>query len=563
VTGTLVALLRARVEATPDAVACGFSADGEAALETLTYSQLERQARAVAEGLAVRVAPGGRAVLVFEPGLGFVSAFFGCLYAGVAAVPVYPPAPPREAAGIAHLKHVARDCGAEVVLTSLALAGLASQVPELPSSVAGGDPDGWRDPGVRPGSLAMLQYTSGSTGTPRGVALTHANLVANLGAIHWFLRESDDCVMASWLPMYHDMGLIGTVLYPICSGGRAYLMSPLHFMQRPARWFELIERSGANMSGAPNFGYELCLARISAQERAAFDLSRVELLFNGAEPVRAATVRRFEEAFAAAGLRPRAVVPCYGMAEATLLVTGFRREDDPRTVVVDRDALRRDHVEPCSRDAPAAVELAACGAAPPGNDVRIVDRDGGELPERHVGEIWFRSASLSGGYWGRADCHSAALGGEGPFLRTGDLGFLHERQLFVTGRIKDLIVVRGRNIHPHEIEDVAAATPGARAGGGVAFALPTSAGEAVALVQETRRGDADELRALAGAIRGRVLERVGVAVEAVYLVPPRSVLKTSSGKPRRAATREALEAGALVVLHEQRAEALLAGSPGG
>ena len=548
---TLISLVRARAQQRPDGVACGFSDTGDSTPQTLTRAEFDMAARRVAVQVGTHVAPGGRAVLVFEPGLDFVAAFFGCLFAGVVAVPVYPPTLPRLDAGVAHVARIARDVEADVVLTSALLIGALERSPQWEPRIAltindgvAVDPESWRDPGVRPSDLAMIQYTSGSTTEPRGVALTHANLVHNLEAIHWFLREPERCVMVSWLPMYHDMGLIGTVMYPLVRGWPTYLMSPIRFLQRPARWLGLISRVRATVSGAPNFAYELCVRRVSDGERATLDLSSWDIAFNGAEPVRPATMRRFEEGFASCGLRPNTIAPCYGMAEASLLISGFRRGEGQRCA-------------PPMTGLNGTIDIACCGMPPPGHEILIVDPQRRVvLSDGNIGEIWFRSPSLARGYWNRPEETSAAwvtLPDDAPSarrcLRTGDLGFLCDGELFVTGRIKDLLVIRGRNVQPHDVEDAATrAGPMVRAGGGVGFAFDGPAGEAVGLIQETTAVSPEDLEMVARALRRQVIAELHVAVDAVWLVAPRSIAKTSSGKVRRRATRDALLAGNLSVL---------------
>jgi acyl-CoA synthetase (AMP-forming)/AMP-acid ligase II len=577
---SLVDLVREREQAAPDALAYGFLADGEGEVSERTYAGLAAEARRIGSLLQDRVAPGGRALLVFEPGLQFVAAYYGCLFAGVAAVPAYPPAPPRLDAGIAHLGRVVRDAGIEAILTSGALGELAAALPGVPELLGdvpwlatdapgAGDAAAWRDPGVRGRDLAMLQYTSGSTAEPKGVALRHENLLANMRAIDWFLGAPGDGAFVSWLPMYHDMGLIGTIIYPLYRGFPSHLLSPVHFLQTPVRWLRAITRFRATISGGPNFAYELCVRRVPEAQRAGLDLSSWEVAFNGAEPIQAGTVRRFEAAYGPSGLRQGTVVGCYGLAEASLLVAGDHRDGPGRFLRVDRDELAAHRVATRPDGTAGTVELVSSGRVPPGHAVRVVDPDTcEELPPARVGELWFHGPSAGAGYWRRPG-ESEAMFGAVPkgrpeserHLRTGDLGFVHDGDVYVTGRLKNLLVVRGRNVHPHDVEETAQRADGRlRAGRGVAFPVPTPDGEAVALVQETHVTEAAELGHLAREAQRAVLEELGVALAEVCLVPPQSVLRTSSGKLRRDATSLALRAGELTVLHVERAGDVAAGS---
>ncbi|MFV2086256.1 fatty acyl-AMP ligase [Micromonospora sp. LOL_021] len=567
---SLAELLAERALGQGDYLAYGFVTDGETEQQTITYGQLASAAQQVAGHLSRRVFAGGRVVLVFEAGLDFLVAFFGCQLAGVVAVPVYPPSPSQPRTGMANIARVVADCRAELILTSPACLGFAaaaggeprlSGVPWVSVSEASGAGEPFVGGRVRGDSLALLQYTSGSTGAPKGVQLRHEHLLANLAAMDWFVRRPTGGTVVSWLPMYHDMGLIGTVLYPLYRGMPGYLMSPLHFLQRPSRWLQLISRVSATISGGPSFAYQLCLRR--AVDPAGLDLSSWEVAFNGAEPVNPEVLRSFERTFAPAGLRPGTVVGCYGMAEASLLITGARRDDPQRLLRVDSGELASGRVVECPTPDSAGRELVSCGTLPPGHDVRVVDPDSGrELPEGRVGEIWFHGPSLSTGYW-RQPQETATAFGPGPltpdgvvgpaprYLRTGDLGFRHGGQLYVTGRRKDLLIVRGRNVYPQDIEEtVQQLDDRLRNGGGVAVPVTTPSGEGVEVIQEATSRDREQLRQLALTVRTAVLTDHQVSLVAVHLVTPRSVLKTSSGKLRRAATAAALHAGEMTVLYQ-------------
>jgi acyl-CoA synthetase (AMP-forming)/AMP-acid ligase II len=570
---TYVSLFRENAAARPGQSAVAFLGDGEEITAELTYTQLDERARRVADAIGRRLAPGARALLVFEPGLGFIEAFLGCMYAGVAPVPVVPPSPPRFDAGIERVKGILADCSAEAVLTTELLGpllgGLAGTTPLMPPAVlAAGDPGAWRDPGIGPESVAFLQYTSGSTGQPRGVVLSHRNLVANQRAIAWSLGIPREVNWVTWLPMYHDMGLIGMVLHPLCTGSTTYVMSPLHFMQQPGRWVRAISRFRAAVSGGPNFAYELTARKLSGADLAGLDLSCWRVAYCGAEPIKTETVERFGETFGPAGMDPACLVGCYGLAEATLLVSGAWRTD-PKTVRISRRALQAEGMSKAAGATAAArnpesdgdaVTVASSGRIFAEYDVRIVDpRTRTALPDGRIGEIWVAGPSVATGYWRRPQdteaTFRATLAGDGTtadrgttaYLRTGDLGFIRNGQLHVTGRIKDLLIVRGRNVYPHDVEHAAhAAHALARPGGAAAFTLDY---DQVAVVQETSAAEPAALSEVAAAVRRAVIEAEGLALSAVYLVPPREVPKTSSGKVRRRECLRALRDGELTVLH--------------
>ncbi len=534
---TLVELLESRAGIHPDR---GYEIlpDGEpgAALR-LTYAELAHRARLIAAHLREAGAAGERVLLLFPPGLDFIAGFFGCLYAGAVAVPAYPPRPRRSDPRLAS---IAADCRPRAVLTISSIlaraASLAEAVPplaaarwiatdELPDD-AGSDPV----PAPAPSAPAFLQYTSGSTGTPKGVVVTHANLVHNEEMIRRAFRQSESSVVVGWLPLYHDMGLIGNVLQPLWVGCECVLMPPVAFLQKPLRWLAAIDRCRATTSGGPNFAYDLCVRKIAPAERETLDLSTWEVAFNGAEPVRAETLERFAEAFAPCGFRREAFVPCYGLAEATLLVTAASGRAD--------------------RSSPGPV---SCGAIPSGGEVRLVDPESGsDLPPGEVGEIWVAGPSVAAGYWDRPEetermFRAALASGEGPFLRTGDLGFLSGGELFVAGRLKDLIILRGRNHYPQDVERTAeAGSPALRPGCTAAFSVDAGDEERLVVVAEVER-HADAAAAVE-AVRRAVAEEHEVQVHEVVLVRTGTIPRTSSGKIRRQACREGYLGGGLSVV---------------
>ena len=560
---TLVDVLRVRAERGPDSLGYLFLPDGGPESSRLTCAELSRSARAIAATLQEIVPPGGRAVLLYPPGLEYVAGFFGCLYAGVIAVPAYPPEPSRLGRTLPRLQAIIADARAEVVLTTAPIAAMAEALFDLAPDLRAlrwiatdtlpeGREDGWKDPGVTAETVAFLQYTSGSTGTPRGVVLTHGNLVNNLHAIGAAMEFSPSTVMVSWLPPYHDMGLIGGILAPLFAGGSAVLLSPFSFLQRPLRWLEAISRFRGTISGAPNFAFELCARKSTPEQRRALDLSSWRVAFSGAEPVRADTIAHFVETFAPSGLRRSAIYPCYGLAEATLMVTGGRVDAEPVAQRIDAAALEQGRARLVST-APSARAVVGCGEAVLDDQVAIVDPETGQpSAEGQVGEIWVNGPNVAAGYWQRPEetdqtFRARLPGDERAWLRTGDLGFFSGAELFVTGRLKDLVILLGRNHYPQDLERTAEEShPALRRGCAAAFALETDGDERLAVVVEIERGaEPQDLEPIYAAIRGAVTEGHDVRPQVVALMRAGSIPKTSSGKIQRRACRAALVAGTL------------------
>jgi 8-amino-7-oxononanoate synthase len=561
---TLVDLLEYRAAIQPPHVVFRFiNSDGREE-DGLTFATLQRRARAIAAHLAEHVVPGDRVVLLVPPGLEYVSAFFGCLYAGAVAVPAYPPNPRRADPRVAR---IVADCGARIALVSDAfmarLDGWLALTPELSAltwldagRLADGDASPWRAPAVTGGSLAMLQYTSGSTGDPRGVMLSHANLLHNSAVIHRVSahRAHDNGVF--WLPPFHDMGLIGGILQPIYAGLSAALMAPATFLQRPLRWLEAMSRYRATTSGAPNFAYDLCVERIGDAERATLDLSHWRTSFNGAEPIRADTIERFSQAFAASGLRRDVILPCYGLAEGTLLVSGGPAERAPLLVAADRRSLESGELHAPDERGTSSIALVASGEPVAEQVVAIVDPDTGARCEGYqVGEIWVAGESVAAGYWGRPEASVATFqarlaDSELAFLRTGDLGVMKQGQLIVTGRLKDLVILDGRNYYPHDIEVAAERShPALRAGFTAAFGVAGEGRERLVLVAEVaRQHKAESDSALFQAIRTELAGTIGVVPDEIVLIRQNTILRTSSGKIQRRACRAAYLGGALDVV---------------
>lgn len=531
---TLVEVVRERAAAQGNEVWLRYLVTGEVTGEVaeLTFGDLERRAREIAAELQQRAAPGERALLLYPSGLEFVTALVGCLFAGIVPVPAYPPDLAKPERAIAKLYSIAGDCTAKLALTSSEfLPMLERLVPPGTQCVAtdrctGG---GWEPPAIDGDTVALLQYTSGSTGVPKGVVLRHRHLLANERSIEAGMGPVRTVV--GWLPIFHDMGLIGNVLQTLCAGSPLVLMSPVAFLKRPARWLEAISHYRATTSGGPNFAYDLCARRVTDEERSRLELSSWEVAYCGAEPIREATYRRFFDRFAARGFSKTAFYPCYGLAEATLFVTGNRRGTEPRSIAFRSDALDRGEVVVGD-----GRMLTSCGVPSPSEELRIVDPDRRTLTTG-LGEIWVRGPGIASGYWGRQsdDTFRARLAdGDGPFLRTGDLGFVHGGELFIAGRRKDMIILAGRNLFPQDIEAaIEAAVPEVRKGCCAAFSIDQDGDEKLCIMTE-HDGVAD---ATVRAIKLAVAEHCQAAVFDVVLVGKGVVPKTSSGKLERYACR--------------------------
>jgi len=585
---TLVELLRWRALRQPERRAYTYLIDGEEEESHLTYAELDGQARAIGALLQRCRARGERALLLYPPGLEFVAAFFGCLYGGSIAVPVYPPHPARLNQTMPKLQAIASDAQPLVALTTSPILSIVepmlAQAPDFQAmrwlatdTVTSDMAEEWQEPAVSSNTLAFLQYTSGSTAAPRGVMLTHGNLLYNSALIHQCFEHTSDSQGVIWLPPYHDMGLIGGVLQPLYGGFPVTLMSPLAFLQRPLRWLQAISRYKATTSGGPNFAYDLCVRKITPEKRATLDLSSWEVAFNGAEPVRAETLDRFAAAFEPGGFRREAFYPCYGLAEATLIVAGGLKAAPPVVHTVQGSALEHNRVVAASSENEGTRKLVGCGQSLLDQKIVIVDPESfTECPPDQVGEIWVSGPSIAQGYWNRPEETEATFRayladtGEGPFLRTGDLGFLKDTELFVTGRLKDLIIIGGHNHYPEDIEwTVERSHPSLRPGCCAAFSVDVEGEEQLVVVAEVERrhrpgqrqvrveSDLDpehrlslDVKAVVRAIRQAVAEHHELQVYAVLLLEPNSIPKTSSGKIQRHACRAKFLAGSLKALEE-------------
>ncbi len=571
---TLVEQLHHRAARYRDNLAFTFSRDGEEKeVSRLSYEELDARARQIASSLQRQGAAGERVLVVCPPGLDFVAGLFGCLYAGAIAVPVHPPVRDHL---VPRVESILADAQPGFALSNAEMQsrikttvdGLVKGRP-LRWSVTdeAGDDREWVPPDIDASTVAMVQYTSGSTASPKGVVLSHGNLVHNLEAIRQTWKSGFDMIGYGvfWLPPYHDMGLIGGIFETIYVGGTCALMPPNAFIKRPMRWLEAMSRHRAMITAAPNFAYDLCVELSTPEQRAALDLSNLSTAMCGAEPIRSTTLQSFAEAFAPAGFRPEAFYPVYGLAEATLLVSGGSDSPVPVVQHIDRVALRERRVVEAAAEESTALTLVGSGRPQGGQEVIIVDPET-RLPSGpdDVGEIWVAGPSVAQGYLGKPEqteeAFSAYLAdsGRGPFLRTGDLGFFRSNELFVTGRRKDLIIIRGSNHYPEDIElTVQACHPALMRGRGAVFSVSPGpdVAERLVVVQEVNHfqlGQA-ELTGIVDAIRTAITERHEIQVDAVVLVEPLKIPTTSSGKIQRSACRQQFLDGQLETVVEWRA----------
>ncbi|WP_392534196.1 fatty acyl-AMP ligase [Nostoc sp. C117] len=564
---TLVDILIYRAKHQPEQKAYTFLKNGEQEADSLTYQELHLRSRAIACSLQALNLVGERALLLYQPGLDFIAAFFGCLYAGVVAVPAYPP---RKNQNLSRLQSITSDAQAQIVLTTTTLLNnrelFAEQELELgqlqwltTDALTNELTQSWQQLELEENSLAFLQYTSGSTGNPKGVMVNHGNLLHNSRAIAQCFGHSSNSKGLIWLPPYHDMGLIGGILQPLYAGFPVVLMSPVDFLQKPMRWLQAISRYKATTSGGPNFAYELCLRKATPEHLESLDLSSWDLAFTGAEPIRAQTLEQFTKTFAPCGFHQKAFYPCYGMAETTLIVSGGAKTELPILCKVDPAELEQNRVVNVTDEQIDARTLVGCGRSCQDMKILIVNPESLTVcSEKQIGEIWVSGSSVTQGYWNQAELteknfYAYADTGEGPFLRTGDLGFLQDDELFVTGRIKDIIIIRGQNHYPQDIElTVEKSNPALRVGCLAAFAVEYKASERLVVVAEVERTYLKKLNVqeVVNKIRQTVIAEHGLDVFAVVLVKTGSIPKTSSGKVRRYACRTAFLSGSLDVVQD-------------
>ncbi|ASZ14099.1 type I polyketide synthase [Chitinophaga pendula] len=552
---TLIDLLFERVEKYTTTLLYNYLNGDNGPAETRCYQGLATDVSTMGALLSGYRLKGQRVLLCYPSGINYITAFWACLYAGAIAVPVYPP---RKNQSVERLLQIIRDAGAAAVLTSASVWKDVKERldPQLVNSLEWivtdqlekEQPTIWSPAKVDASHIAFLQYTSGSTGQPKGVMISHRNILRNQELLFKAFGQRNNPTVVGWLPLYHDMGLIGNLLHPLYAGGTLHLMSPADFLQRPLRWLKAVSDYQADISGGPNFAYELCLQRIPPEQRASLDLRHWEVAFNGAEMVNAATLESFSQAFAPHGFRKKAFYPCYGMAEATLLISGGRRDENPRVYRVDPSLLAQHKLQLVSDvvEGVPVLQLVSCGR-PEVRSLRIVDPiTHKELPHGMIGEVWVNDPTVAEGYWNHEQQQAfAGMIKDGPtthYLRTGDLGFLLDGELCITGRLKELMVIRGQNIYPQDVErEMEKAHEALQPGAGCACSITTTTEEKLVLIQELKRShyrDTDT-EAVMAAIRTAVVKQFELPVHAIWLIRPGAMLKTSSGKIQRNACKQA------------------------
>jgi acyl-CoA synthetase (AMP-forming)/AMP-acid ligase II/acyl carrier protein len=557
----LVDCLRSRSQA--DQRAFTFLVDGELEEIHLSYGELDLQARAIAAQLQSLVPVGSRVLLCYPSGLEFISAFFGCLYAGAIAVPI---APPKRQQMQSRLQAIINDAQPALVLTTSALLdGLKQSLQDL-QCIASDRlsldlATKWQIPEIKPDSLAFLQYTSGSTGQPKGVMVSHQNLLQNSAYIQTAFELDQSTVSVSWLPNFHDMGLIDSIIQPIYTGFLGVLMSPASFLQKPMRWLAAISRYRATHCGGPNQGYELCVRKIGADQidQAQIDLSCWQSAYTGAEPIRRSTLDQFAIKFQSLGFQSKFFYPCYGMAESTLMISGGNVGAEPVYIVIAADALAKRQVVTVAETDPNTKQFVGVGKSWLDTKIAIANPDTQiKCQPDQIGEIWVSGGIVALGYWQNPAATKATFQAQlrdspAHWLRTGDLGFVQGGELFITGRIKDLLILWGRNHYPQDIEiTVQHSHPAMRIDGGAAFAIENNSQECLVIVQEVERTALRELdvEAIITAIRQAVSEQHEISIFAIALIKPASIPKTSSGKIQRQACRDQFLAGTLDIVGE-------------
>ena len=541
---TWVDLLSERAAQQPSRTAFQMWNDGADSSASLTYADLDRRSRAIAAQMQRLNLTGERVLLLCPPGLDYVLAFCACLYAGAIAVPIYPPRPNQS---LDRFQGIADDAQAALILTASAQQFQPDTLAGLPTlsldAVNAKEATAWQHPHIAPEATAFLQYTSGSTTAPKGVQISHANLIHNVACISQKFGLNNQSEGVCWLPPYHDMGLIGGILTSLYQGGTTTLMSPVDFLQRPLRWLQAISHTQATISGGPNFAYERCVEKIKPEQCVGLDLSHWSVAFTGAEPIRMATLERFANRFAEYGFRPEAFYPCYGMAESTLMITGGDRTSAPKRLTVDENNLAAHRIQPAAQGR----LLVGCGQVIDAGELEIVNPQTlRRCQPNEVGEIWVASPSVAQGYWQQPQltqetfqAHLADTGA-GPFLRTGDFGCVQGGELYVTGRLKEVMIIHGRNHYASDVEaTVAASHPAFGATWGAAFTVDQDDQTQLVIVQEVERVWLRRLEPepVMRTIRQTVSRVHGLRAETVVLVKPGSIPKTSSGKIQRSRCR--------------------------
>jgi len=548
---TLVDVLQSRAAERGTKVAFADLAGDDTIDHTVTFAHLDAIARATATGIQERAPAGERVLLLFPPGIEFIGAFMGCLYAGAVAVPSYPPLPSRlDRGAAARLATIVDDSEPALILTTTSLEERTrtlfdTQAPPIlvPDMLDISRADDWSRPGIDADSTAFLQYTSGTTGPPKGVVISHANVLHNLELINSVLQITDDDIGVNWLPPYHDMGLIGGVLQPIVRGTSVTMMSPVSFLQRPIRWLETISRTRATITGGPNFAYDHCVQRITEEQKAGLDLSCWRAAMNGAEPINVSTLNAFTSAFGECGFSPNAWSPCYGMAEATVFVCGGPRKGKPLSHTFGGIVLDHGYAVEDSDAVSHKRTLVSSGSVDTSLRVEIVHPDAGTICQTgEIGEIWVSGGSIGKGYWNNEELTDrdlrAKIDGAGSFFRTGDAGFIHDGDLYVVGRLKDKLELEdGRILYPQDVEaSVEASDPVLRRNGVAVIAVD---GNVIVLAEVERQaiGKVDTAVVI-DTIRHSVRIEHDLDITDVTLLKPGAIPRTSSGKMQRYLCRE-------------------------
>jgi acyl-CoA synthetase (AMP-forming)/AMP-acid ligase II len=565
---TLIERLRALATEQSDKLAYTFLIDGKTEGQQFTYSTLDRLARSIAALLQQHQAKGERALLLYPQGLEVIAAFCGCLYAGVIAIPVPPPEAGRMKRTLPRLSAIVKDAQATLVLTTESILTLIEEVrsefPEFDAvrwidteKVDEQLAEQWQDPGIDSEALAYLQYTSGSTSTPKGVMLSHKNLMHHCSYLQTACGYTPDSVSVTWMPYFHDYGLVEGMMVPLYNSTPCYLMSPFSFIKRPLRWLESLSRYKGTHSQAPNFAYDLCTRRIKPQQLETLDLSYWEAAGNAAEPINPKVMEQFYETFKECGFRWNAFAPAYGLAENTLLVSTKPKLSAPVLFLAKVAELEKNRIVEGKPDREGVRAYVSCGRLVCDTQVAIVNPDTlKRCAANEVGEIWVADPSVAGGYWKRVDTTAETFQAriaetdEGPFLRTGDLGFIKDGELFITGRIKDLIIIRGTNHYPQDIEwTVQQVHPELRPDYGAVFSIDVKGDEHLVVVQEIeRRAQEIDPDLVIADIRQAIAEEFELQTYAVVLAKPGNILKTASGKIQRRACKASFLAGELTVV---------------
>lgn len=569
---TLVELLQYRSQHQPHDTAYIFLKNGETELPPLTYQQLDEKARAIATQLNTLNRQGTRALMVYpyEAGLEFIAAFFGCLYAGLVAVPIHPP---RNRRNFYDVQACLESCQAQIVLTIQSqLSNFKNQLSLSPSNsrltwlatdnISTFQAANFTEPNINKNTLAFLQYTSGSTGQPKGVMITHDCILHNQKILKTAFSHTEQLIGVGWLPLFHDMGLIGNIFQPLYIGRPCILMSPIAFIQKPIRWLQAISRYQATTSGGPNFAYDLLCNQVTSEQKATLNLSSWDVAFTGAEMIRSETLERFTTTFADCGFRYESFYPCYGMAEATLLITGGQKTTPPIIRYLNKAALEENQIIFSDSHQPGTQSIVGCGQPGLNTKIKIVDPNLlTECPENKVGEIWVSGLGIAKGYWNLTEeTHQGfqaylADTGEGPFLRTRDLGFLNHGELFITGRLQELLVFWGINHYPQNLEEtVQKSNPALKLNAGAAFSVELESENRLIIANEIERNYRQNflMDEIVQAVRWQVFEQHLVDVYGLVLLKPGSLPRTSSGKIQRRTCRELFLQGNLDIIAEWR-----------